>query len=281
MSLLGVGLGLSGLGMIGNMFQTRNANRQTQGQYEDQSSWQRELATSGIQMKVADAKKAGIHPLAALGAQGSYSSPVTVGGSQMADMSTFGQDVTRAAVAGGTKADRQLMDINLDSARIDNEMKRLELTTARRRLAGQVGPGLPDLISSKSKTSGSVRVEPARVTSHAPGKPAHEAGHIAGTAFMRNADGSLTPVPSELVTDRIEDKLIPELQWQAENYLGPASSNNERYKPSRKYLPKDHKDWNWNPLKFKWEPVHKHDHRSGTKGGFWKTLKRGVKSWFK
>lgn len=282
MSLLGAGLALSGVGMLGNILQARSSNKQQAQQYSQQASWQEKLAREGIQMRVADAKKAGIHPLAAIGAQGAYSSPVSVGGKQMADMSTFGQDVTRAAMAQSSQADRKLMDIQLSNAKLDNEMKQIEVTTARRRLAGQLGPGLPDLINgSKSGVSSDIQIEPARITSHAPGKPAHEAGHLAGTGFVRNADGSLTPVPSELVTDRIEDKLIPETQWQLENYLGPTGKDGEKYKPSKKYLPKGYKDWRWNAIKFKWEPVHPHDFRSGTKGGLWKTFKRGVKSWFK
>ena len=59
-SALGSAIGAVG-SLIGGNIASNNANKQ----YE----MQKEFAQNGIRWKVADAKAAGIHPLAALGAQ--------------------------------------------------------------------------------------------------------------------------------------------------------------------------------------------------------------------
>lgn len=251
MSLLGAGLALSGVGMLGNILQARSSNKQQAAQYGQQASWQEKLAREGIQMRVADAKKAGIHPLAAIGAQGAYSSPVSVGGKQLADMSTFGQDLTRAGLAQGTSAERKMTDIQLDSANLDNEMKRLELASMRRRLAGQMGPPMPDMVN----------VQPAKTTSHDRKSRSMEASSIPTVGWGHNADGSITPIPSELGKERQEDDFILQSQWKLENYLGP-NFNPQKYKPPRKHWPKGAKDMEWKPFKFKWVPVYKGKARS-------------------
>lgn len=71
---------------------------------------QREFAQSGIQWKVADAKKAGIHPLYALGAQTHSFAPQSVGSSPMASaVSAMGQDIGRAVHATQTQDTREQM----------------------------------------------------------------------------------------------------------------------------------------------------------------------------
>ena len=72
-----------------------------------QAALQKEFAQNGIRWKVADAKAAGLHPLAALGAQTTSYQPVSVG----QDFSSFGQmgqDVSRAMMAtADAKEDRK------------------------------------------------------------------------------------------------------------------------------------------------------------------------------
>lgn len=57
---------------------------------------QKEFAQSGIQWKVEDAKKAGIHPLFALGANTHSFSPVSVGSNYQGAFSDMGADISRA-----------------------------------------------------------------------------------------------------------------------------------------------------------------------------------------
>ena len=58
--------------LIGGLFNNRRQDQQ--------SDLQREFAQNGIRWKVADAEAAGIHPLAALGAQTTPYQPVSIGG---------------------------------------------------------------------------------------------------------------------------------------------------------------------------------------------------------
>ena len=126
-----------------------------------------------------------------------------------------------------------MMDIQLDNAKLDTEMKRLELTNARRRLGqgGQTAPGIPDQIQHM----------PAKVISHSKGRPEIEAGSITSIGFARTAGGGLVPVPSKDVKERIEDQMAPELVWAGQAYGGPMLGNNKS-KPPKKLLPKGAKD---------------------------------------
>lgn len=68
---------------------------------------QREFAKHGIRWKVADAKAAGLHPLAALGAAGAAYSPVAAAGS---DLGSIGQDISRSIDATRTAEERRTND---------------------------------------------------------------------------------------------------------------------------------------------------------------------------
>lgn len=113
----------------------------------DNMAMQKEFAQMGIRWKVEDAKAAGLHPLAALGAQTSSFSPVSLGGeAPKTDLSAMGQDLSRAFKAAATKEERAETDIqkerklDLESKKLDNIMKSDAITTRR---AAQLGPPLP------------------------------------------------------------------------------------------------------------------------------------------
>lgn len=85
-------------------------NNATQLQIAQQNiANQKEFAQQGIRWKVADAQAAGLHPLAALGAQVSSYSPVSVGDLSMpkTNFGDMGQDIGRAIDAGSTLPERQ------------------------------------------------------------------------------------------------------------------------------------------------------------------------------
>lgn len=82
-----------GMKIIGGMLSDDAASKNN----ERNIAMQREFAQNGIQWKVADAKKAGIHPLYAMGNSGISFSPQTVGGSGLGSaLASAGQDVSRA-----------------------------------------------------------------------------------------------------------------------------------------------------------------------------------------
>lgn len=85
--LIAAGANIIG-GLLGNKSSEKNA--------EQNIALQKEFAKSGIQWKVADAKKAGVHPLYALGAQTHSFAPVSVGDSLGPAIGAAGQDISRA-----------------------------------------------------------------------------------------------------------------------------------------------------------------------------------------
>lgn len=138
--LISAGASLLG-GLIG-----RDSQREQQ---ERNIALQREFAQSGIQWKVADAKKAGIHPLYAMGAP-SISPAVSVQSDPLAGaLHSMGQDLGRAAQAGSSTDDRAatgvVQQLALERAGLQNELLRTQIASIRARNAqgGQLGPGVP------------------------------------------------------------------------------------------------------------------------------------------
>lgn len=140
-----------------NGFLNRNAQEQFNAQQlalaHENLDFQKQAAHEGIQWKVADAKLAGIHPLAALGAQTFSPSPVTAGGEAAKwNLDSVGQDVSRAAKALADTQVRKAVD-EVKSQQLDNEGKALDNDIKRTALAssiartsqrsGQIGPPIP------------------------------------------------------------------------------------------------------------------------------------------
>lgn len=89
--------------------QNAKANRESQERLAAQNiAHQKEFAQQGVRWKVEDAKAAGLHPLAALGAQTtSFSNVVGSDVSSSTNFGGMGQDLGRAIDAGSTRAERQ------------------------------------------------------------------------------------------------------------------------------------------------------------------------------
>lgn len=123
-----------------------------------QAALQKEFAQNGIRWKVADAKAAGLHPLAALGAQTTSYQPVSVG----QDFSAFGQmgqDVSRAMMAtadakerAGIQAEQMQMQRESHGAQINrinaetalDEMRMREIASRiNKNASAQIGPPMP------------------------------------------------------------------------------------------------------------------------------------------
>lgn len=146
----------AGANLLGGLF-NRNSqedfNRQQMALAQQNMAMQKEFAQHGISWKVDDAKSAGLHPLAALGAQTSSFSPVTAGGeASKMDFGSLGQDLSRAAKAMSTAEQRRLVDeekerkLDLEAKSLDNDLKRSTLGSrvlSTSRNGGQLGPPMP------------------------------------------------------------------------------------------------------------------------------------------
>lgn len=129
----------AGASLLGGFMQNKAQKRQ-----EDM---QREFAQSGIQWKVKDAEKAGIHPLYALGAQTTSFQPTAVGDMGIAEA---GQNIGRAINATRSTPEQtaalKLTAAQIDGVNLDNELKKTQLASAVR-LANQTQqpPGVPSI----------------------------------------------------------------------------------------------------------------------------------------
>jgi len=125
------------------------ANEAAERQNAQNIALQKEFAQSGIQWKVQDAEKAGVHPLFALGANTTSFQPQSIGSSlpDWSGIAEAGQNVGRAIDATrSTPASAMALalgKIQLEGAQLDNEFKKVQLASALRTNAIGSHPGLP------------------------------------------------------------------------------------------------------------------------------------------
>lgn len=151
--------GLAGSG-IDAWVSTANARRNVKSQ--------KQFAKQGIQWKVEDARKAGVHPLAALGAQTHSFSPVAVGSDFGTSLANAGQDISRAMNATRTTDQRTqayqktVQDLTLDRMRTENEILKMNLASSVNRAIQGSGPPMPSAQTGKKlgvPTSDAIKAE--------------------------------------------------------------------------------------------------------------------------
>lgn len=143
-----IAAGANILGGLMNRSAAKDANQAALAHAQSQYEHQKEFGQNAIQWKVTDAKRAGIHPLYALGANTVSYSPVTVGhtpdnfGSSLA---AAGQDISRAVSAGASPKGRlsetaeAMSVLQLENASLQNEMLKSQIA----RLNAQTPPPMP------------------------------------------------------------------------------------------------------------------------------------------
>ncbi|AXH73285.1 MAG: DNA pilot protein [Microviridae sp.] len=112
----------------------QKANEQKAAGQEREIELQKEFAQNGLRWKVEDAQRAGVHPLAALGATGAQYSPVGLGDNDTAaSFSAAGQDFSRAIDATRTQPERmgaigaKMQTLGLERASLENDLLRAQI----------------------------------------------------------------------------------------------------------------------------------------------------------
>lgn len=218
-----------------------------------QTRYQKDFAQKGIQWRVADAKKAGIHPLAALGAQVPSYTPQAVGD---LGLSAAGQDIGRAVSAGMNGQQRQqrrLGQLAVERSELENELLRSQIAKER-----TAPPALPSATGTGAfqGQGDAVNIVPQEYSASG-GRPSRDAGASPDISFARTDRGGYTVLPSKDAKERMEDMLVPEIMWSLRNQLIPAISGLTPPDPKEYPLPKGYKYWAWNPLKQEFEPSNK------------------------
>lgn len=138
----------AGASLLGGLFGSKSQSKANEANIR----LQKDLARKGIQWRVEDANKAGIHPLYALGTPTATPGPLAVGDTSLGQgIANAGQDIGRAVSAYGTKADRKaqsaLAALQIERAGLENQ-----LLASQIRLTNQAGnpPAFPARVSDAS-----------------------------------------------------------------------------------------------------------------------------------
>ena len=204
MSLLGgVAAGLAG-GVV-NYFGAKRQARSQESMNAANMALQKEFAKKGIRWKVADARKAGINPLVALGAQTHSFSPQMIGGEDALGktMQSMGQDISRAGMAAMTRQQRgvaKMTDLQIKDANLDLEFKRLR----NNKLRQEMNPAMPDPNKEQTNIGGPVQKVPATVASSIM-QGQVQAGQPPMYQFFKAGKNEYTVLLSEQAKNAMED----------------------------------------------------------------------------
>lgn len=246
-SLLGGAIS-AGAGLIGGKMEadaTAKNNRLQMIQAVENRELQKQFAKEGIQWRVADARAAGIHPLAALGAQTASFSPIQLGTSPESGMgnalASAGQDIGRAISATSTtagRANQQVQALQLENMSLQNDLLRSQIA----KNVSQVGPPMPALHQKQlipgqgqtnSASTGLVDIKPAEVTTSVPGAPNVQAGINPEVAFFDAGEGRYSINPGANIKNAIDDDLLGTLSWNIRNRLLPTLGMNYAMPPAK------------------------------------------------
>lgn len=177
--------------------------------------FQREFAQNGLTWKVEDAKRAGIHPLAALGASTASFSPSVVADTSMGDaLKDMGQDISRAVSQTKTDAEKAIIKAQVESwdadvagKKLDNQIKQKQLDQLNMKTPSFPGS---DYLLPGQASSGLVTGKPMERTRSRSTSPHSEGGPIADVGWAEIDPGVFVAIPSKDIKERIEDNIFHE-----------------------------------------------------------------------
>lgn len=262
------------LGLIGSANSQASAERLNQLNYQHQ----KEFAQNGIRWKVADAKAAGLHPLAALGASTAQYTPATAIGDSpdWSFLADAGQSIGRAVDAKRTQQERVEQQQKQDAAfalkaenqKAENDLIRAQTASIQQDMAlrqakaseqavrtQQQVPAMPSLAPDGSlmpgqgnaTSPGGIETKPAEIVVNEPGRPGQERGSVTELGFTRTNDGGYVPVMSNDAKNRLDDDIIGSTLWHLRNSI-PAMFDFDHTKPPASWLPEGH-EWRYNTAK--------------------------------
>lgn len=253
-----------GIGSLLGFGQASKAERRAAKLAQAQFQFQQDMAKNSVQWRVADAKAAGIHPLAALGIMPSSFAPVSMGGdggaSHLADL---GQNIGRAVGAYQSSRERA-KQVAVEAAEAARRRKMEDLEFEQRYRANEIDIAVGAAQLARLNAPGSapplnvgpgvVSVRPARTTSPAPGNLGREAGAIRDYGYTNTDEGGLAIVPSFDVHERIEDNMLQQFGWALRNQVAPVFGGLRAPSRSEHPLPPGFDRWKWSSLRQQFLP---------------------------
>lgn len=223
---------------------------------------QRLFAKKGIRWRVDDAKKAGIHPLYALGANTHSFSPVNVGHTPDMSMANaaanMGQDLSRAIDATRTRGERlsafdqSVQQLSLQKMGLENELLGAQIAKIKQSSA----PAFPSTVPSSSPLAGQgdalIDDQPLERVIAAPGRPQTEPGAVSEVGYLHTNHGRF-PTMSKDAKERLEEDWPGMLMWNLRNRVLPTIGLNQTPPPASE-LPPGYDAWIYNPFRQEYTP---------------------------
>lgn len=251
---------ISGVTGLMGVNAAKDAQKQQLAIADKNIALQKQFAQEGIQWRAADAEKAGISKLYALGANTTSFSPVSVGGSSVPSaISAAGQNLGRAADALVSPQGRastlatEIASTQLEGLKIDNDIKRSELLS---RMVTRGQPGQPPAIFNDETTpivagQGDAKIKLQRTLAPAGNEPNRSFGVNPEVDMWRTKHGYAPEVPQEL-GEAHESQPLAAAQWFMRNKIMPSLSDAWKTYP---HEPPEGMRWKFNPLFGEYELV--------------------------
>lgn len=281
----GIGAAVGGVaGLISSGQSQANAAKLNQLNYEHQ----KEFAQNGIRWKVADAKAAGLHPLAALGASTAQYTPATAIGDSpdWSFLADAGQSIGRAVDAKRTQQERVEQQQKQDAAfalkaenqKAENDLIRAQTASIQQDMVlrqakaseqavrtQQQVPAMPSLGRDGSVIAGQgdatspagIEAKPAEIVVNDPQTRTAEAGSHPDKRWLRTSTGGYQPVRSEAAQNALEDDIVGSFRYDVRNGLANMA-NSQDNAPPRAFLPDGGRGnyfWFWDGVLGEWYPV--------------------------
>lgn len=281
----GIGAAVGGIaGLISSGQSQVNASRLNELNYQHQ----KEFAQNGIRWKVADAKAAGLHPLAALGASTAQYTPATAIGDSpdWSFLADAGQSIGRAVDAKRTQQERVEQQQKQDAAfalkaenqKAENDLIRAQTASIQQDMVlrqakaseqavrtQQQVPAMPSLGRDGSVIAGQgdatspagIEAKPAEIVVNDPQTRTAEAGSHPDKRWLRTSTGGYQPVRSEAAQNALEDDIVGSFRYDMRNGLANMA-NSQDNAPPRAFLPDGGRGnyfWFWDGVLGEWYPV--------------------------
>jgi len=238
----------AGTSLLGGLLGKKSAEKQA----KQNIKIQKQFAQEGIQWKVKDAEKAGVHPLYALGAQTHSFSPVSVGDPLPGAIADMGQGIGRAVESGMSSPGRNqrvLETLTVQRAELENTKLAAEIALMR-----QPGQPPPTSMAAPVLPGQGVELSPAPQTVANPAIPSTDYAVNPELSYSRTPTG-YTPVPSDNYKKLTEDNVMLETGWAARHVGGPMMGNREHtVPPPSSWLPFGADSWYFHAPTMQWRP---------------------------
>jgi len=213
---------------------------------------------NSLAYKIAEAKAAGIHPLAMLGSSYAGSSPnISVGAP---DLGKMGQSLGGAMAKGLDETSKSIQTLTLEKVGLENEMLRAQIAKTKQE-AASIPPstiGSRYMIDGQGQTASPsgvpgvlVQDEPLKRVVGAPEQTSQEPGAVTDVGFTKTKTGYF-PVKSRDAQQRLEDDAWGNFMWNWRNRIAPSPIGS--HNPPPVAVPPGFDGWAWNAAAFEYQP---------------------------